>query len=159
MSGARKILFLVAVAAVGMVSAACSNSGNNAPPSPSFSPLPSLSIPSSLPASVQQSLCQHVAQLRQTVSQVQASPAQAAAQVHTSLNNASSQLKSDVQQLQTNGQAQLAQAVQRVATAVDALNASIPQSGNLPSGIQSAMVVVTGALQQIPLGACPSPTA
>jgi uncharacterized membrane protein len=156
MSGARNAAIVVCSAALVLFGAACGQTVKRA--TPSFSPVPTPSIPTTLPPQVQAAFCQHLADLAQTISQVQASPRQAASQVHTSLSNAAAQLQSDQQQMQAAGQPQLAAIVQSVITAVTTLDQSIPRSGKLPSGISTGLAIVSGAMQQIPASFCPPPT-
>jgi hypothetical protein len=154
MRGTRTWILLLAAAVIA-AGVACGQTVKPISSPSSFSPLPSPSIPTSLPPQVQQTLCQHLADLQQRVNEVQASPTMDAAQVKSALSKVSSDLQSDQQQLQSAGQAQLASVVQGVATAVNTLVQSIPSSGSLPSGIATGLAIVTGALQQIPPSICP----
>lgn len=156
MSRALTSILLLAVSMVG--GAACGQTVRPISPTSSFSPLPSPSIPTSLPPQLQQTVCQHLGDLEETISRIQASPGQAASQVRSSLSNVSSELQADQQQLQSSGQAQLASAIQGVVTAVSTFEGSIPQSGTLPSGVATALAIVSGAIQQIPPTVCPSPS-
>jgi len=158
MGRSRTSILLVAASAA-LVGAACGQTVKPITPSSSFSPLPTPSIPTSLPPQLQQSFCQHLGDLDQTLSNIQASPSQTASQVKASLSNVGSELQADQQQLQSAGQAALASVVQSVVTAVDTLDQSIPQNGPLPSGIATGLAIVTGAIQQIPPTVCPSPSA
>jgi len=159
MRAARTSILLLAAATAAAAGAACGQTVKPITPSSSFSPLPTPSIPTSLPPQLQQSFCQHLGDLEETVSKVQASPGQAASQVKAALSNVSSELQADQQQLQSSGQATLASVVSSVVTAVNTLDQSIPDSGSLPSGIATGLAIVTGAIQQIPPTVCPSPSA
>jgi len=155
-SGARNAAIILCSAALIPLGVACGQTVKRT--TPSFSPVPSPSIPTTLPPQVQVAFCQHLVDLEQTISQVQASPGQAASQVHASLSNAASQLQSDQQQMQAAGQPQLAAVIQSVVTALTTLDQSIPQSGKLPSGISTGLAIVSAAIQQVPAGLCPPPT-
>ena len=96
--------------------------------------------------------------LEQTISQVQASPSEAASQVQTALTDAATQLQSDQQQLQAAGQSQLAAIIQLVITAANNAAIQVPTSGSLPSGTAQALATVSAAIQQIPSSLCPPPT-
>jgi len=157
-SRGRGSTVVVASVALLLFGAACGQTVKQTSSTPPFSPLPSPSIPTTLPPQVQAAFCQHLSDLEHTIAQVQASPGAASSQVHTALANAATQLQSDQQQLQSAGQPQLAAIVQTVISAVTTLDQSIPQSGNLPSGISTGLAIVSGAIQQIPPSLCPPPT-
>jgi hypothetical protein len=151
-------MLLVVTSAAMLAAAACGQTVQPLSPTSPFSPLPSPSLPTSLPPQLAQSFCEHLGDLQETLASIQASPTEAASRVHTALSNVSSELQADQQQLQSAGQTQLASFVQNLITALNTANQSIPQSGSLPSGISAVTAVINGALQQIPPAVCPSPT-
>ena len=157
-SRGRRATIVVASVALVLLGAACGQSAKGTSPTPSFSPLPSPSIPTTFPPPIRAAFCQHLSALQQTISRVQASPSEAASRIHTALMNAAAQLRSDQQQLQGAGQSQLAAIIQLVITAANNAAIQVPTSGGLPSGTAQALATVSAAIQQIPSSLCPPPT-
>jgi hypothetical protein len=101
-----------------------------------------------------QSLCGHLDQLQDTLTQLQASPAPDVSEAVATLGQISTDLQTDAQQLSGQGQGDLAAVATGVSTAADTLAMVLQEQGNVPAAWQAGIAAVSAALQQAPAEMC-----
>ena len=151
----RTISLLCLALAVTVLGAAC---GDGAA-SPSRTIPSSLTLPSgasSLAGQAVTAFCDHFAELRTTLDELEATPGTVSSDVGSRLSDLASSLSEDATALDGEGQTAMAAVARTAATAVGALGTLIAASPPVAAALQAAVGVVNDALDQLPADACPS---